>query len=82
MVVRSKKKEYSIRSKEDSPEYGYAIGEVIEDTDIDPKYCPFCNSEVVDKEDVLDFVIEKYTNKSFDNIVNEYKDYKTKLSNK
>lgn len=35
------------------------VGEVIDDTAIQPKYCPFCQSEKVAKEDVFDYLITK-----------------------
>jgi hypothetical protein len=39
---------------------GYEEGEMIDDTAIDPKYCPFCSGEKVDNERVLDYLLEKY----------------------
>lgn len=69
------KEEYGIESKEDS-KYGYEIGEIIEDTSIDPKYCPFCNGDEVDEAELLDFILDKYINKSKDELIKEFKEDK------
>jgi hypothetical protein len=53
------KKEYGI--EDDWEEKGWVtIGEVIDDTAIQPKYCPFCSGEEVAKEDVLAYLLKKY----------------------
>ena len=52
------KEEYGAESKDDN-EYGYEIGDIIDDTGIDSKYCPFCNGEEVHNDDLLEFAIWK-----------------------
>lgn len=62
--------EYDYRVKcdgteEQAEEYGfelsdYKIGKVIEDSGIDPKYCPFCNGKKVHNDDLLEFILKKY----------------------
>jgi hypothetical protein len=52
------KKEFGI--EDDWEEKGWVtLGEVIDDTAIQPKYCPFCAGEKVAKEDVLEFLLKK-----------------------
>ena len=52
------KKEYEIG--DDWEEKGWVtVGEVIDDTAIQPKYCPFCTGEQVDKTDVLNYLLKK-----------------------
>jgi hypothetical protein len=52
------KKEYGI--DDEWIEKGWVeVGGIIDDTGIDPKYCPFCTGEKVAKEDVFDYLIKK-----------------------
>lgn len=32
---------------------------VNEDDELDPKFCPFCNGEIIDKADLLEFALQK-----------------------
>lgn len=32
---------------------------VNDDGELDPKYCPFCNGEIIDKADLLEFALQK-----------------------
>ncbi|ARV43489.1 hypothetical protein BCV50_00065 [Bacillus subtilis] len=60
--------DYGVRfdgTKEQIEEYeidpeDYEVGDVIEDSGIDPKFCPFCSGEVVAKEDLFDYLLKKY----------------------
>ena len=51
-------------TKEQIEEYGityeYELGEIIDDTGIAPKYCPFCNGTKVNDKDLLNFLISNY----------------------
>lgn len=67
---KEQKEKYGIKSKEDS-EYGYEIGDIIDDVGIDPKYCPFCNNKEIDNDDLLDYLLSKY-NINKDDLVKEY----------
>ncbi|MEG2489488.1 hypothetical protein [Anaerorhabdus sp.] len=63
-------------TKEQIEEYGidsndYRIGEIIDDTGIDSKYCPFCNGLKVHNDDLLKFAIKKL-NTSYYNLTREY----------
>ncbi|MFI2856933.1 hypothetical protein ACH6EH_07305 [Paenibacillus sp. JSM ZJ436] len=51
------KSEYRI---DDENKYDYEIGEIIDDTGIAPKYCPFCNGTEVNNDDLLEFLLKKY----------------------
>nr|WP_156736313.1 hypothetical protein [Mycobacterium sp. E3298] len=53
------KEEFGVQSKEDS-EYGYEIGDIIDDTGIASKYCPFCNGIEVSDDDLLNYLLKKY----------------------
>lgn len=56
---KEQKEEYGVESKEES-EYGYTIGEIIDDSGIDSKYCPFCNNTKVSDDDLFRFLLKKY----------------------
>lgn len=47
-------------------------GEVIDDTGIDPKYCPFCNKTSVSDDDLLRYLIRKHEIDK-DELIEEYK---------
>ena len=47
------------------------IGKPIQDTGIDPKYCPFCNGNMIHNDDLLDYLLSKY-NLSKDEVKKEY----------
>lgn len=59
--------EYGVRfdgTKEQMDEYGiedgwYEIGDIIDDTSIDPHYCPFCQGEDFTEGMLLEFAIKK-----------------------
>lgn len=52
------KAEYDIG--DDWEEKGWVtVGEVIDDSAIQPKYCPFCSGEEIAKEDVFDYLLKK-----------------------
>lgn len=53
------REEYGVVSKEED-KYGYEIGDVIDDTGIAPKYCPFCNGNKVSNDDLLKYLLKKY----------------------
>ena len=44
---------------EDGQPY-WGDGEIIDDTSIDKKYCPYCAGETIDDEKVLEYILEKY----------------------
>lgn len=52
------KENYGVKSKEEY-EYGYEVGDIIDDTGIAPKYCPFCNGDEVNNDDLLGFALMK-----------------------
>lgn len=60
--------DYGVRydgSKEQIEEYGidpedYEIDDIVEDSGIDSKFCPFCSGNVVAKEDLFDYLLKKY----------------------
>ncbi|QSF43385.1 hypothetical protein [Paenibacillus tianjinensis] len=45
---------------EDENRFNLEIGEIIDDTGIAPKYCPFCSGEEVNNDDLLVFLLNKY----------------------
>lgn len=68
------KEEYGITDEEIEKGY-FKIGEPLDDTGIDPKYCPFCNGESIHNDDLLSFLLNKY-NLSMEEVRNEYLDKK------
>ena len=64
------KEEYGI-TQEDIDNGYFKIGEPITDTGIDPKYCPFCNGEMIHNDDLLDYLLNKY-NLTKDEVKKEY----------
>lgn len=44
----------------DSGDQYYEDGDIIDDSGIDSKYCPFCSGEEINKELLFDHIIEKY----------------------
>lgn len=44
--------------------------------ELNPEYCPFCNGDKVDSDDLLEFVLERYIHKSLDEIKEEYRNIK------
>jgi galactitol-specific phosphotransferase system IIB component len=67
---QEQKDEYGVQAKEDD-EYGYEIGEVIDDVGIDSKYCPFCSGNEVNDSDLLELALNKL-NTSKDDLKVEY----------
>lgn len=64
-------------TEEQAKEYGfevddYEVGEIIEDTGIDSKYCPFCSGDEVHNDDLLEFAIKKL-NITKNQLIDEYK---------
>lgn len=62
---------------EQAEEYGFNVGdyeidEIIDDTGIDSKYCPFCSGDEVHDEDLLKYLIKKYDIEK-DDLIKEYK---------
>jgi hypothetical protein len=47
------------------------IGEVVDDSGIDPKYCPFCEGEEVSREDVFHWLMKK-NGLNYDELEAEY----------
>lgn len=64
------REEFGVESKEES-EYGYEIGEIIDDSGIDPKYCPYCNNSAVSDDDLFKFLLKKY-DLDYEKIKEEY----------
>ena len=64
------KEEYGITQENIDNGY-FKIGEPIQDTVIDPKYCPFCNGEMIHNDDLLDYLLNKY-NLTKDEVKKEY----------
>ena len=58
-------------TEEDIKNGWFKIGEAISDTGIDPKYCPFCNGEIIHNDDLLDYLLNKY-NLTKDEVKKEY----------
>lgn len=69
---QEQKEYYGIYSKEDD-EYGYDIGEIIDDVGIDSKYCPFCSGDEIHNDDLLEFAL-KLLNTDRDVLIVRYKD--------
>jgi hypothetical protein len=56
---KEQKEKYGI--EDDEEEKGWVtIGKPIDDTGIDPKYCPFCNGKKVNDDDLLKYLLNKY----------------------
>jgi hypothetical protein len=51
---------YGMETDEDGKITGYHEGELIDDSAIDPKYCPYCQDKEVDNDAVLKYLLEKY----------------------
>jgi len=49
---------YELYKKDGTPYY--KNGDIISDSGIDSKYCPFCSGQEIDKEKVLEYILEKY----------------------
>jgi len=64
------KEEYGI-TKEDIENGYFEIGKPIDDTGIDPKYCPFCNGKMIHDDDLLYYLLNKY-NLSKEEVEKEY----------
>ena len=64
------KEEYGI-TEEDIENGYFEIGKPIDDTGIDPKYCPFCNGKMIHNDDLLDYLLD-YLFLSKDEIKKEY----------
>lgn len=67
-------------TKEQADEYGfdigdYKVGDVIDDSGIDSKHCPFCSGNKVHDEDLLEYLLSRY-GLSKDKVIQEYKDNK------
>jgi hypothetical protein len=67
---KEQREEFGVESKEES-EYGYEIGEIIDDSGIDSKYCPFCNNSKVSDEDLFRYLLRKYE-LDYDQLKEEY----------
>ena len=50
----------------------YEDGDIIDDSSIQPKYCPFCSGDEINKDELYDFILEKYNLSESE----EWKDYK------
>jgi len=59
--------------KPDGESY-YKDGDIIDDSGIDSKYCPFCSGEKIDNDALLKHIIKKYNI----DIQNEWKEIKKK----
>lgn len=64
-------------TSEQAEKYGFSAGayeidEIIDDTGIDSKYCPFCSGDEVHDEDLLKYLIKKYDIEK-DDLIKEYK---------
>lgn len=47
-------------TKDENGEYDLAEGELIDDSAILPKYCPFCQGDVIDNDAILKYLLKKY----------------------
>lgn len=61
---------YGVESKEES-QYGYEIGDILDDVGIDSRYCPFCNGKKVHDDDLLDYLLSKL-NITKEDLIKEY----------
>lgn len=68
------KEEYGVESKEES-DYGYEIGEILDDVGIDSKYCPFCGGEEIHNDDLLGYLLSKL-NIGKEDLIKEYNENK------
>lgn len=46
--------------KDKNGNFTYEDGEIVDDSGIQAKYCPFCSGDIIDKDKVLDYLITKY----------------------
>jgi hypothetical protein len=49
---------FNLYDEENNPIY--EDGEIIDDSNIDSKYCPFCSGEAINKENLLEYILKKY----------------------
>lgn len=47
-------------TKDEDGNYDIEEGELIDDSAIAPKYCPFCQGDQINKDEVLDFLLRKF----------------------
>ena len=52
----------------------YEDGDIIGDSNIDSKYCPYCSGDAINNEELFNFLVEKYKI----DINKEWKEYKDK----
>lgn len=44
----------------DNGEPYYEDDDIIDDSGIDSKYCPFCSGKIINKEQLFDFIVDKF----------------------
>ena len=49
---------FSLEDKDGKPYY--KDGDIVDDSSILPKYCPYCSGNEIDREKVLDHLLKKY----------------------
>ena len=47
-------------TKDEEGNYDMEEGELLQDSAIDPKYCPYCQGSEVNKDEVLNFLLRKF----------------------
>lgn len=57
---KEQKEQYGIETKQEDPQWGMDVGDVIDDVGYDPKYCPFCTGKKVNDTQLLNFILELY----------------------
>lgn len=58
LMDRYEKEGFSLYDKDGAG--NYEEGDIIDDSGIDSKYCPFCSGETINKESLFDFIVEKF----------------------
>jgi len=58
LMSQYEKEGFSLYRQDGSPRYD--DGDVIDDSMIDSKYCPFCSGESINKELLFDFIVTKF----------------------
>ena len=57
--TEEQKKKWGLSDKYAYEIYAYEIGELIDDTGVDSKYCPFCSGEEVHDSELLELALQK-----------------------
>jgi hypothetical protein len=59
-------------TQDEIDEGSFEVGELIDDTSIDPKYCPYCQGDEINESQFLSFLIKR-SGKSKEELEEEYR---------